>query len=329
MFCTDSCSLVFGTTELKHVTVQSLVLLDWRASNWSTWTEPFFTAFCSLSQALSWLTDQCGALLPLLVTEEHYGHRDCCRCCNQHWFSLENWTAFCCHWQGTVRVFLGKVQRVDGQHTARQPNGVWDCHHCRDLGTHTGSSWPFVYHSVNYMTADQTAKNESALLWAQTSLLLHRWLVAWLVDSIDFFLPYQAVPQLQASTLFLHSCGIQLFQKMWTRQCWDPHWDCVQGWCDYHWANCPNYLHCYNTEHCHGDFEHWGDPNLTVHKWTGELLVHSSFSTVACLSNALDWHHSHWTNQWLSFVSIPHFTVFWQLRQSTSWRQILSTSLAL
>ena len=32
-----------------------------------------------------------------------------------------------------------------------------------------------------------------------------------------------------------------------------------------------------------GDLEHWSDPNLTVHK---------SFSTVACLSDALDWHHS-------------------------------------
>ena len=60
----------------------------------------------------------------------------------------------------------------------------------------------------------------------------------------------------------------------------------------YHWANCPGYVYCYDTEYCHGDFEHWGDPNLTVHKWTSELLVHSPFSTVACLSDALDWHHS-------------------------------------
>ena len=103
---------------------------------------------------------------------------------------------------------------------------------------------------------------------------------------------WDTVSQLQASTLFLHSRGIQLFQKMWTRHRWDPHWNCVQGRCSYHWANCPNYVHCYNTEHCHGDFEHWGDPNLTVHKWTSELLVHSSFSTIACLSDALDWHHS-------------------------------------
>ena len=66
MFCTDSCSLVFGTTELKHVTVQSFDFhlteeLQTEALELSRFSLRFF-----LSQALSWLTDHCGALL---VTE--------------------------------------------------------------------------------------------------------------------------------------------------------------------------------------------------------------------------------------------------------------------
>ena len=47
--CTATCSLVFGSTELKHVTVQSFDFWTEEASNWSTWrlfefTERFFVS---------------------------------------------------------------------------------------------------------------------------------------------------------------------------------------------------------------------------------------------------------------------------------------------
>ena len=74
-----------------------------------------------------------------------------------------------------------------GQHTAPQPTGLWDCHHCRGFGTHTSEAHDLLFITQSIMTADQIAKNESALLWAQTCFLLHWWLVAWLMDSIDFF----------------------------------------------------------------------------------------------------------------------------------------------
>ena len=58
MFCTDSCSLVFGTTELKRVTVQSFVFhlteeLQTEALELSRFSLHFFSLSLSLSQALS------------------------------------------------------------------------------------------------------------------------------------------------------------------------------------------------------------------------------------------------------------------------------------
>ena len=248
-------------------------------------------------------------------------------------------------WQGKEM----RDERSEGSHWKGKGRGKLETSEAHDL--------LFIIQSI--LTADQTAKNESALLWAQTSLLLHRWLVAWLMGSIDFFLPYQA-QKAPATALFSPRCTAA---------------DAVI-W--YHWRQL---RHCSPAAGFHtiltlmrnstvsedvdqtmlrsslglrsrvmwlplgklpklcALLQHWALPwrfwtlgwsqshCSQMDRWTvGSLLVQHCCVPFKCTGL---WHHSHWTNQWLSFVTIPHFTVFWQLRQSTSWRQILSTSLAL
>ena len=73
---TVTCSLVFGTTELKHVTVQSFVFWTEEASNWSIWrlfefTERFFQAITAriTVHCRALLHDHCRALWQLRLPQ--------------------------------------------------------------------------------------------------------------------------------------------------------------------------------------------------------------------------------------------------------------------
>ena len=105
--CTVTCSLVFGSTELKHVAVQSSVFLNWRSFKlkhlktvWIHWT------FFRLKQSLP------GSLFTVepyyTITAEHYGNCDCRNC----W---KDWAA------------TGKVQPTGGEHTESACTGLRKC----------------------------------------------------------------------------------------------------------------------------------------------------------------------------------------------------------
>ena len=320
--CTVTCSLVFWRhwVQTCHCAEFRFFQLDWKSFKLKhlelfEFTERFFVS------SKHWLGSLTTVELYYLhwPTVEHYGNCDCC-----NWW--KDWATLSRDWPRVDWLSTGKIQPTGVKHTEGACTALWERHCHWVVGTDFGWVWSrgdprlTVSHLSCYCCKDwlwdtETHCCEPRLASNNSCAWQHDW---WTVrtssldsksrQSLQLFLACStALPQvpelasiedcrdtvskLQDAALLLHTGGIQLLWKLWTKHCGDLNRTGLQGWCSHHWSSCTEHVLCDHTDDCQGDPWHWDHPHLTVYQQPGQQLVHSQVCTASTFPDLLVWIH--------------------------------------